>query len=67
VIDAIHHFLISVDFSSMSDHLMTITDKDVDIIGNFQKAFANFVKSGQAWALLIGIVAGYMFRGFTSY
>jgi hypothetical protein len=67
VIDAIHHLVISVDFSSMSDYLMAITDKDVDIIGNFQKAFSNFVKSGQAWALLIGIVAGYMFRGFTSY
>jgi hypothetical protein len=67
MIDAIHHFVLSVDFSSMSDYLMAITDKDVDIIGNFQKAFSNFVKSGQAWALLIGIVAGYMFRGFTSY
>jgi hypothetical protein len=67
MIDAIHHFVLSVDFSSMTDYLMAITDKDVDIIGNFQKAFSNFVKSGQAWALLIGIVAGYMFRGFTSY
>ncbi|GCA93362.1 hypothetical protein N0824_01948 [Microcystis aeruginosa 11-30S32] len=46
---------------------MTISDQDVDIIGNFQKSFSNFVKTGQAWALLIGFIAGYLFRGFTSY
>ncbi len=67
MIDTIHHFVTTVDLSSVTDHLMTITNSDVDIIGNFQKAFANFVKSGQVWALLGGIVVGYMFRGFTSY
>jgi hypothetical protein len=46
---------------------MTISEQDVDIIGNVQKSFSNFVKTGQALALLIGFIAGYMFRGFTSY
>ncbi|WP_272082416.1 hypothetical protein [Microcystis aeruginosa] len=46
---------------------MTISEQDVDIIGNVQKAFSNFVKTGQAWALVIGLIVGYMFRGFTSY
>ncbi|ELS45615.1 hypothetical protein C789_4607 [Microcystis aeruginosa FACHB-905 = DIANCHI905] len=46
---------------------MTISEQDVDIIGNVQKAFSNFVKTGQASALLIGLVVGYLFRGFTSY
>ncbi|PSF39116.1 hypothetical protein C7H19_02530 [Aphanothece hegewaldii CCALA 016] len=44
-----------------------ITDKDVDIIGNVQAAFNKFVATGQVWALIIGIVVGYMFKGFTSY
>jgi hypothetical protein len=40
--------------------------KDVDVIADMQKAFHNFVNSGQAWALLIGLFVGYMFRSFTS-
>jgi hypothetical protein len=67
VIDAIHHLVNSLDLSPLTDHLMLIDEKEVDIIGNFQRWFSNFVKSGQAWALLIGTVIGYMFKGFTSY
>ncbi|MBR8829876.1 MAG: hypothetical protein N5P05_000584 [Chroococcopsis gigantea SAG 12.99] len=50
-----------------ADFLASLNDKDVDIIGNFQTSFHNFVQTGQVWALIIGIVVGYMFRGFTSY
>jgi hypothetical protein len=67
MIDTLNHLFISIDFSPLNDVLMTINEQDVDIIGNFQKSFSNFVKTGQAWALLIGLVVGYMFRGFTSY
>lgn len=42
-------------------------NKDVDILAQMQDAFNNFIKSGQAWALGIGIVLGYMFRSFTGY
>ena len=41
--------------------------KDPDLIGNWQKAFDNFVQSGQVWALLIGLVLGYIIRGLTTY
>jgi hypothetical protein len=67
VIDTLHHLSVSIDFSPLTNVLMTINEQDVDIIGNVQKSFSNFVKTGQAWALLIGLVVGYMFRGFTSY
>jgi hypothetical protein len=67
VIDIFHHLSVSIDFSPLTNVLMTISQQDVDIIGNVQKFFSNFVKTGQAWALLIGLIIGYMFRGFTSY
>ena len=88
MIDIFHHLSVSIDFSPLTNVLMTISEQDegkiddgdyfgeirgdrhfgsVDIIGNVQKSFSNFVKTGQAWALLIGFIAGYMFRGFTSY
>lgn len=38
-----------------------------DLLGDFQKAFNNFIQSGQAWALLIGLILGYMIRGLTTY
>jgi hypothetical protein len=52
---------------TMINIVATITDKDVDIIGQVQDAFHKFVVTGQVWALIIGIVVGYMFKGFTSY
>ena len=42
-------------------------DKDVDVIAQMQDAFHNFIESGQVWALLIGLVLGYIFRSFTAY
>lgn len=41
--------------------------KDPDLLGNWQKAFDHFIQSGQVWALLIGLVLGYVIRGLTSY
>jgi hypothetical protein len=40
---------------------------DTDLLGNIQKSFGNFVQTGQAWALLIGVVIGYIIRNLTSY
>jgi hypothetical protein len=40
---------------------------DPDVLGQMQGAFSNFIKSGQVWALLIGLVVGYMFRGMSSF
>ncbi|MFS8866946.1 hypothetical protein [Synechococcus sp. H65.1] len=37
-----------------------------DVLGDIRKGWNNFVESGQIWALLIGIVAGYMLKSITS-
>ena len=41
--------------------------KNPDVIGQMVSAWNNFVKTGQIWAMLIGIALGYMFRSFTSF
>jgi hypothetical protein len=43
------------------------TVKDADLIGQMQTAFNHFIQTGQVWALLIGLVIGYMIRNLTSY
>ncbi len=40
---------------------------DPDTLGQIQNGFSHFIQSGQAWALLIGLVIGYIFRSFTSF
>ncbi|MEM6399825.1 MAG: hypothetical protein AAF757_06270 [Cyanobacteria bacterium P01_D01_bin.116] len=40
---------------------------DPDLLGQVQKSFNNFVETGQVWALLIGLVVGYLVRNLTSY
>jgi hypothetical protein len=41
------------------------TVTSTDLLDNIQKAFNNFLSSGQAGALTIGLVFGYMIRGIT--
>jgi hypothetical protein len=41
--------------------------KDPNVIGQMTSAWNNFVKTGQIWALLIGIAIGYIFRSMTSF
>ena len=43
------------------------TVNDPDLLGQMQKAWNNFVETGQIWALLIGLVDGYLIRNLTSY
>ncbi len=40
---------------------------DPDLLGQIQKSWNNFVETGQIWALLIGLVVGYLIRNLTSY
>jgi len=40
--------------------------KDPDVLGQMQKAFTNFIESGQVWALGIGFFLGYLLRGMTA-
>ncbi len=37
-----------------------------DVLADIRRGWNNFVESGQIWALLIGIVAGYMLKSITS-
>jgi hypothetical protein len=47
------------------DHLAALFDTDV--FAGTRNFFNNFVKSGQAWALVVGLVLGYVIRGFMTY
>lgn len=40
---------------------------DEDILGNLGDAWNNFIDSGQVWAMLFGIVLGYMIRNLTAF
>lgn len=40
---------------------------DTDIIAKMQNSWNTFVSTGQVWALLIGIVLGYLFKSFTTF
>lgn len=40
---------------------------NTDVFAGTRAWFNNFVKSGQIWALLIGMVLGYLIRGMTTY
>ncbi|ASC73127.1 hypothetical protein XM38_040890 [Halomicronema hongdechloris C2206] len=40
---------------------------DQDILGDLGGAFNHFIESGQVWALVIGLVLGYLIRGLTAY
>jgi len=37
-----------------------------DVMGDIMKGWNNFVRSGQIWALIIGVVVGYLFRSITN-
>ncbi|MFK0731818.1 MAG: hypothetical protein ACFKPT_31925 [Gloeotrichia echinulata GP01] len=41
--------------------------KDPDVLGQIQHFWNQFLQTGQAWALLIGLVIGYMIRNLTTY
>lgn len=41
--------------------------KQPDFTGDVSKSWNHFVKTGQVWAFLIGIGAGYMAKTFTSF
>lgn len=47
--------------------LMLAQQLDQDILGDMGQVWNNFIESGQVWALIIGIVLGYLVRGLTAY
>jgi hypothetical protein len=73
----LHHYLPS-DSSSLVDSSLfnsSLFDsptlgqlvRETDIVGDIQKWFNQFVKTGQAWAFLLGLIAGYMIKTFTTF
>ena len=38
-----------------------------NLSNNFQGAFNNFIESGQVWALMIGLLLGYLIRSVSAY
>ncbi len=61
VLGTLHHQF-SVDWLVFAQEV-----PNTDILANIQQAWSNFVKTGQIWALLIGLVVGYVFRSMTSF
>jgi hypothetical protein len=60
----------AVNFGDFSHHLMTVSAQafdDIDILRDLQEAWEKFVATGQCWALLIGLIVGYGFKGLTNY
>lgn len=60
----LHHW-----FHHSLDGMQTLLAQqfDTDPFRGTRAAFSNFVRTGQAWALLIGFVIGYIVRGLTTY
>ncbi|MEI6443916.1 MAG: hypothetical protein WCO29_12530 [Nostocales cyanobacterium ELA583] len=56
---------------NLHEHITFLADasnvRDVDPLGQVQASWNHFVKTGQIWAMLIGIILGYLFKGLTSY
>lgn len=56
------HWSASHDWSLLAQQAL-----DTDVFASTRAWFNNFVQSGQVWALIIGLVLGYLFRSFTTY
>ncbi|MTJ09769.1 hypothetical protein [Anabaena sp. UHCC 0204] len=56
---------------NLHEHLTFLANysniKDPDILAQMQGAWNHFVKTGQIWAMFIGVVVGYLFKSLTSY
>ena len=59
------HFNIANTHSHINMDLIAQQFKQ-DMGGDASKAWNNFIKTGQVWALLIGIAVGYLFRSITN-
>jgi hypothetical protein len=54
-------------WQSPTDWSLLAQQFETDVFANFRSSFNNFIESGQAWALIIGLVIGYLIRSLTSY
>ncbi|MEM8604877.1 MAG: hypothetical protein AAGF24_13705 [Cyanobacteria bacterium P01_H01_bin.121] len=49
------------------DAIILAQQFEQDVMGDAQQMFQKFVESGQVWALLIGIIVGYLFNSLTRF
>jgi len=47
--------------------ILAQTLKQTDLVGDVQRVFGHFVATGQIWAMITGLIIGYLFRSLTSY
>lgn len=61
------HLSALLDWQSWGDHsfLAQATTDDPEVLRGIRKTFDYFIKSGQVWALLVGLILGYILRGLT--
>ncbi len=52
---------LAIDFP-FETNLLAQRIEDPDVLGQMQRAFTNFIESGQVWALGIGLFIGYSFK-----
>ncbi len=64
-VDFVANIHINLDLSS---HGLVLAEQfqNVDILGNIQSGWNDFLHTGKAGATAIGLVIGYMVRGITS-
>lgn len=60
-----HTLHLAVWHPSLNWPLLAQEIKDPKVLDQMQNAFNNFIKSGQVWALMIGLFFGYLIRGIT--
>ena len=53
--------------SSAARSMVLAQQFDQDILGDMGALWNTFIESGQVWALIIGVVVGYMVRSLTAY
>ena len=59
------HFNIA-DLHSLINMDLLAQQFNQDVMGDLGKGWNRFVSSGQIWALMIGVVVGYLFRSITN-
>ncbi|NEQ96228.1 MAG: hypothetical protein F6K30_05820 [Cyanothece sp. SIO2G6] len=61
------HFKLGFPQLHVGDWTVLAQQFETDPFKGIREWFANLVATGQLWALIIGFIIGYLFRGFTSY
>ena len=71
LIQTLHLHLPSIELPTSQDHpvlaQVIAQFKETNIQDDVSKVWGKFVRTGQVWAFLIGIIIGYLVKSFTSY